>query len=102
VISRLGCHLDSSLGNLQNLAEVHSECALPGETYGTVRHLQPPPTCSREFVSWLLQFCVGQAEMTLAVNTVGFVMVMCVRVCPLSPVVTRELGVLEPCWGLST
>lgn len=58
--------------------------------------------CSRAFVSWLLQFCTGQADISLAVDTVGFVMVMRVRVCPLSLVVTGELAVLEPCWGLST
>lgn len=36
------------------------------------------------FVSWLLQLCAGQAEVSLAVDTaaVGFVTVVCVRVCP--------------------
>lgn len=39
--------------------------------------------------------------MSLAV-TVGFVMAMCMHVCPLSLVGTRELAVLEPSWVLST
>lgn len=50
--SCLGCHLDSSLGEaanpLRDAAEVCSECALPGQAYGTVRRLQPPPACAQE------------------------------------------------------
>lgn len=86
LISRLGCCLDSSLGEAvnppQDAAEVCSECALPGWIYGTVRHLQPPPACcSRESVLWLLQLRAGQADVSLAADAVGFVMVMCVCVC---------------------
>lgn len=81
LISRLGCCLDSSLGEavnpLQDAAEVCSECALPAWIYGTVRHLQPPPACcSRESVLWLLQLRAGQADVSLATDAVGFIMVI--------------------------
>lgn len=79
LISRLGRCLDSSLGEavnpLQGAAEVCSQCALPGWVYGTVRHLQPPPTCAQED---LCSGCrAGQADASLAADAVGFAMVMC-------------------------
>lgn len=53
---------------------------------------------------WLLQLRAGQADVSLAADAVGFVMVMCVCVCvrPLSRVATGELAGLDPRWGLST
>lgn len=83
---------------LQDTAELCSEYAfswleLQDLTASPASHLS-----SGEFVSWLLQLCAGPAEVSLAVNTVGFVTVMCVPVC----LPSLEPAGLEPCWRLST
>lgn len=96
----LGFQSGRSSNPLQDAAELCSECAFSWLELWDLTASPASRLSSGEFVSWLLQLCAGQAEVSLALSTatVGFVPVMCVRVCPPS----LEPAVLEPCWGLST